>query len=104
MTTDRGAQDIGPARRWVDWAGIVIAIALAVLAVVIVVDAMRIQATVTYGMGPQAVPILIAIGLGVLAIGNLINALRGDYPEREDMDFRPVGLVLAGLAAASFRQ
>jgi putative tricarboxylic transport membrane protein len=99
MTTDRGAQDIGPARRGVDWAGIVIAIALAVLAVVIVVDAMRIQATVTYGMGPQAVPILIAIGLGVLAIGNLINALRGDYPEREDMDFRPVGLVLAGLAA-----
>lgn len=99
MTTDRGAQDIGPARRGVDWAGIVIAIALAVLAVVIVVDAMRIQATVTYGMGPQAVPILIATGLGVLAIGNLINALRGDYPEREDMDFRPVGLVLAGLAA-----
>lgn len=99
MTTDSGAQDIRPARRGVDWAGIVIAIALAVLAVVIVVDAMRIQATVTYGMGPQAVPILIAIGLGLLAIGNLINALRGDFPEREDMDFRPVGLVLAGLAA-----
>lgn len=98
MTTDRDAQDIKPARRGVDRAGIVIAIALALLAAVIAIDASRIQANVTYGMGPQAVPYVIAIGLGVLALGNLINALRGDFPEREDMDFRPVGLVLAGLA------
>ncbi len=99
MTTDSGAQERGPARRGVDWAGVAIAAALALLAIVIVLDAMRIQANVTYGMGPEAIPIVIAIGLGVLAIGNLVNALRGDFPEREDMDFRPVGLVLAGLAA-----
>lgn len=99
MTTDSGAQERGPARRGVDWAGIAIAAALALLAMVIVLDAMRIQANVTYGMGPEAIPIAIAIGLGVLAAGNLVNALRGDFPEREDMDFRPVGLVLAGLAA-----
>ncbi len=78
MTTDRGAQDIKPARRGVDRAGIVIAIALALLAAVIAIDASRIQASVTYGMGPQAVPYVIAIGLGVLAVGNLIKALRGD--------------------------
>ncbi len=99
MTTDSGAQERGPARRGVDWAGVAIAAALALLAMVIVLDAMRIQANVTYGMGPEAIPIAIAIGLGVLAIGNLVNALRGDFPEREDMDFRPVGLVLAGLVA-----
>ena len=98
MTTDSGAQEIGPARRGVDWAGVAIAVALAVFAMVLVIDAMRIQANVTYGMGPEAIPIVIAIGLGVLAIGNLVNALRGDFPEREHMDFRPVGLVLAGLA------
>jgi len=96
--TDSGAQETGPARRGVDWAGIAIAAALALLAMVLVLDAMRIQANVTYGMGPQAIPIAIAIGLGVLAIGNLVNALRGDFPEREHMDFRPVGLVLGGLA------
>lgn len=99
MMPDSGAQGREPAQRGVDWAGVAIAAGLAVLATVLVVDAMRIHANVTYGMGPQAVPIAIAIGLGVLAVGNLINALRGDYPEREQMDFRPVGLVLAGLAA-----
>lgn len=97
--TDSGAQETGPARRGVDWAGVAIAAGLAILAAVIAVDAMRIHANVTYGMGPQAIPIAIAIGLGVLAIGNLVNALRGDFSEREHMDFRPVGLVLAGLAA-----
>jgi putative tricarboxylic transport membrane protein len=98
MTADSSTQDTGPAQRGVDWAGVAIAVALAMLAVVLVVDAMRIQASVTYGMGPQAVPIAIAVGFGLLAVGNLVNALRGDFPEREHMDFRPVGLVLAGLA------
>ena len=88
----------GSAGRGVDRAGIVIAAALAVVAVVLVIDASRIQANVVYGMGPQAMPILIAIGLGVLAVGNLINALRGGDAEPEDMDFRPVLLILAGLA------
>jgi putative tricarboxylic transport membrane protein len=82
----------------VDRAGIVIALGLVLIAIVLVVDALRIQANVVYGMGPQAMPILIAIGLGVLAVGNLINALRGDNIEREDMNFRPVLLILAGLA------
>ena len=86
-----------PSRR-IDTAGMIIAAALALLAVVLVVDALRIQATVVYGMGPQAVPILIAIGLGILAAGNLVNALSGGDVEPEDMDFRPVLLILAGLA------
>jgi len=97
--TDSGAQETKPARRGVDRASVAIAASLAALALVLVIDAMRIQANVTYGMGPEAIPLVIAAGLGVLAIGNLVNALRGDYPEREDMDFRPVGLVLGGLAA-----
>jgi putative tricarboxylic transport membrane protein len=92
------APDGMPARRAVDRAGIVIALALAAVAVVLVVDALRIQANVVYGMGPQAMPILIAIGLGVLAVGNLINALRGGDAAPEDMDSRPVLLILAGLA------
>jgi putative tricarboxylic transport membrane protein len=86
-----------PSRR-VDTAGIVIAAALALLAVVLVIDALRIQANVVYGLGPQAMPILVAAGLAILAAGNLVNALgRGDV-EPEAMDFRPVLLILAGLA------
>jgi putative tricarboxylic transport membrane protein len=92
---DRPSQ---PARRGVDRAGVVIALALALIAAVLVVDASRIQANVVYGLGPQAMPIIVAIGLAILALGNLINALRGDTSDREDMDFRPVLLILAGLA------
>ena len=99
MIMDSGAQETKPARRGVDRAGVAIAAALVLLALVIAFDAMHIQANVTYGMGPEAIPLVIAAGLGVLAIGNLVNALRGDFPEREHMDFRPVGLVLGGLAA-----
>ena len=86
-----------PARS-VDRAGIVIALALALIAVVLVVDALRIQANVVYGMGPQAMPILVAIGLGILAVGNLSTRCAATNSEREDMDFRPVLLILAGLA------
>ena len=84
--------------RRVDRAGIVIAVALAVLAVVLVVDASRLPSTVTYGMGPEAMPMVIAVGLGLLAIGNLVDALRGNLPPRESADPKPVLLILGGLA------
>lgn len=83
----------------VDRAGVIIALALLLIAAVLVADALRIQANVVYGLGPQAMPIIVAIGLAVLAAGNLVNALRDAGAEREDMDFRPVLLILAGLAA-----
>jgi putative tricarboxylic transport membrane protein len=87
----------GEGTRGVDGAGIVIALALLLIAAVLVADALRVQANVVYGLGPQAMPIIVAIGLAVLAAGNLVNALRGADAEREDMEFRPVLLILAGL-------
>jgi putative tricarboxylic transport membrane protein len=92
------AQGGARAPRRIDRAGIVIAIALVALAAVLVLDALRIQANVVYGLGPQAMPIIVAVGLAILAAGNLINALSGGDVEPEDMDFRPVLLILAGLA------
>ena len=89
----------GQAPRHVDRAGIVIAAALALLAVVLVWDASQIQSNTTYGMGPQAMPIVIAVGLGLLAIGNLYDALRGNLPARESADPKAVLLILGGLAA-----
>jgi putative tricarboxylic transport membrane protein len=87
----------GEGARGVDGAGIVIALALLLIAAVLVADALRVQANVVYGLGPQAMPIIVAFGLAVLAAGNLVNALRGADAEREDMEFRPVLLILAGL-------
>ena len=86
------------ASRRIDRAGIVIALALAALAAVLVWDASQLQSNTTYGMGPEVMPVVIAIGLGILAIGNLIDALRGNLPARESADPRAVWLVLAGLA------
>jgi putative tricarboxylic transport membrane protein len=88
----------GPASRRIDRAGVIIALALAALAAVLVWDARQLQSNTIYGMGPEVMPVVIAIGLGILAIGNLIDALRGNLPARESADPRAVLLILAGLA------
>lgn len=82
-----------------DRAGFVIAGLLALLAVVLVWDASKINAVVTYGMGPEATPVVIAIGLGILAIANFIDAMRGNLPPRESADPLAVWLILGGMAA-----
>lgn len=94
MTSGGSAQ---PPRR-VDRAGIVIAALLAGLAVVLVVDARSLQSTTMYGMGPEAMPVVVAAGLALLAIGNFIDAVRGNLPPRESADPVPVVLILVGLA------
>ncbi|MBR1163387.1 tripartite tricarboxylate transporter TctB family protein [Bradyrhizobium elkanii] len=97
MTPDAASENLPPARR-VDRAGVVIAAALAGLAAVLVWDASKLPSTAMYGMGPEAMPIVIAIGLVILAVGNLIDALRGNLPPRESMDPKPVWLIIGGLA------
>jgi putative tricarboxylic transport membrane protein len=87
-----------PTPRRVDRAGIVIAAGLAAIAVVLVWDSRQLPATSMYGMGPEVMPVVIAIGLGLLAIGNLVDALRGNLPARESADPKAVLLILAGLA------
>ena len=87
----------GPASRRIDPAGVVIAVALAGLAAVLVWDASRLQSNNPYGMGPHAMPIVIAAGLGILAVGNLVEAMRGQLPPRESADSKAVWLILGGL-------
>lgn len=97
MTTEE-ASNSPPAPARIDRAGIVIAIVLAALAAVLLWDASQLQATTMYGMGPQAMPVIVAVGLIILAIANFIDALRGNLPPRESADPKPVLLILAGLA------
>jgi putative tricarboxylic transport membrane protein len=87
-----------PTTRQIDRAGVVIAVLLAVLAAVLAWDASQLSAGTMYGVGPAAMPIIVATGLALLAIGNLIDALRGNLPARESADPKPVLLILAGLA------
>ena len=97
MTPD-SASSGGQAPRRIDRAGVVIAVALAALAALLVWDANQLKSNTVYGMGPEAMPVVIAVGLGLLAIGNLIDALRGNLPARESADPGAVWLILAGLA------
>jgi putative tricarboxylic transport membrane protein len=82
-----------------DFAGIAIAALLALLAGMILWDTSRLQITSTYGVGPKMMPVVIAIGLLVLAAGNLAMVLRGGLPERESADPKAIFFILGGLAA-----
>jgi len=82
-----------------DTAGMVIAGVLLLIALVIFWDASAMQVATTYGMGPQAMPYLIATGMAALAAGNFLLAWRGDFPQRESFDPKAIALILGGLAA-----
>ncbi|MBX9774357.1 MAG: tripartite tricarboxylate transporter TctB family protein [Xanthobacteraceae bacterium] len=85
--------------RRVDPAGIVVAALLAVLAGLIFYDMTTLTITQTYGVGPKAMPIVVATGLILLAIGNLVLAFRDGFPEREQPAHLPIVLILGGLIA-----
>ena len=82
-----------------DTAGMVIAGVLLLIALVIFWDASAMQLATTYGMGPQAMPYVIATGMVLLAAGNFWLAWRGDFPARESFDPKAIVLILGGLAA-----
>ncbi len=82
-----------------DTAGMVIAGLLLLLAVVIFWDTSTLQLATTYGIGPKAMPYVIATGLVLLAAGNFLLAWRADFPERENIDLQAIVLILGGLAA-----
>jgi putative tricarboxylic transport membrane protein len=82
-----------------DTAGMIIAAGLLLLAAVIFWDASALQLGQTYGVGPKAMPYVVGTGMALLAVGNFVLAWRGDFPERESLDPKPIILILGGLAA-----
>ncbi|MDQ4135908.1 MAG: tripartite tricarboxylate transporter TctB family protein [Pseudomonadota bacterium] len=90
---------MSPARRRLDPAGLVIAAVLLALALLVFWDTNRLELNAVYGIGPKAMPYLVAGGLSLLALGNAVLAIRGALPERESIDFTALALILGGLAA-----
>jgi putative tricarboxylic transport membrane protein len=83
-----------------DWAALVIAAVLAIMAGVIFFDVARLRDMGGYSqVGPATVPDWIAVVLIGLAIWTVFAAFRGDFPARERQEFKPVVLVVAGLLA-----
>lgn len=82
-----------------DMASLVAAAILLILAGLVGYDVSQLDLSTTYGLGPQAMPGLVAIGLVVLAIANVIVAFKDGPQERETVDLKPIFLILFGLAA-----
>ena len=92
--------DPQPARRRPDVAALVIAAGLAILGAVVAWDASRLGAGGAYArIGPQTIPYAIAVCLGLLAIWTAVEAVRGDFPEREPQELRPLVWIVGGLLA-----
>lgn len=87
-----------PAAHHVDRAGLVIGALLLVLAGVVAWDASRLQIASAYGVGPWAMPYVVAAGLAVLGVGNAVSGWLGGLPPREEADWSAVLMILAGLA------
>jgi putative tricarboxylic transport membrane protein len=85
-------------QRRIDVAGLVIALVLLGLAGLVWWDMTKLQILSPYDLGPKAMPIIVSAGLVLLAVGNGIGALRGNLPERESLDWKPIVLILGGLA------
>jgi putative tricarboxylic transport membrane protein len=84
--------------RRIDAAGFVIALLLLAIAGMIWFDMTSLQISSVYGLGPKAMPMIVAVGLGLLAIGNAIMAVRGELPARDSLDWRPIILIIGGMA------
>jgi putative tricarboxylic transport membrane protein len=81
-----------------DRAALVIAAALIVLGMVVAWDASRIGAGGAYArIGTQTIPYVIALCLGGLGVWTIFEALRGDFPERENQEAMPVLWIVGGL-------
>jgi putative tricarboxylic transport membrane protein len=87
-----------PQRR-VDVAGLVIALILLILAGVVWWDMSKLQILSPYDLGPKVMPVIVSGCLALLAIGNGIGAFQGNLPARDSLDWKPIALILGGLAS-----
>ena len=82
-----------------DKPALAIAAVLLLLALAIFWDTHTLELAPTYGLGPKAMPYVIASGLAMLALANAVMAWRGVFPPRESLDSRAIVLILGGFAA-----
>ena len=87
------------ARKPVDRAALGVGLFLLALAALAAWDASRLTLISTYGMGPEAMPYVIAGGLAALAMGHVVVAVRSALPEREPFELRAIVWIAAGLVA-----
>jgi putative tricarboxylic transport membrane protein len=83
-----------------DWAALVIALALVAIGGVMLWDAARLAGVSGgySGVGPASAPRLVGIGLIVLAVWTVFEAIGGKFPSRPAQAPQPVAWIVGGLA------
>ncbi|MBX3597555.1 MAG: tripartite tricarboxylate transporter TctB family protein [Rhizobiaceae bacterium] len=82
-----------------DRAVLVIAAVLGLAAIAIAYSTMQQGGVAGYSpVGPKTVPYIIAGVLAILSVLTAIAGLRGDFPAREEQNFRPMLWIIGGLA------
>jgi putative tricarboxylic transport membrane protein len=83
-----------------DRAAFIIGIVLAVVGVAMITNTYRAVETISQDpIGPKGYPYMIGAALIGLAILTMIEAWRGDFPEREPQNLPPIFWIIGGLAA-----
>lgn len=81
-----------------DGAALVIAAILAGLAVIIFWQTSQMRLPpLQQRVGPTVFPYVIATGLVLLAIGTVVSAMRGSFPERSKDDYHAIFWIVGGL-------
>lgn len=102
MTTSdnhqRRPNGTAPHRKQPDYAALAIAFVLAAVAIAIAWSTAYGNTVLSYSpVGPKTVPYIIAAGLFALSIWTVAEALRGDFPEREQQEIAPMAWIIGGL-------
>ncbi|MBX9907407.1 MAG: tripartite tricarboxylate transporter TctB family protein [Beijerinckiaceae bacterium] len=87
-----------PARGF-DIPALVVAGLLFAAAGIVLYDISRQTIVSTYGVGPTAMPYVVACGLGLLGLAHLAVAFRGGLPKPEAADGGAVAWIIGGLVA-----
>ena len=82
-----------------DWAALAIGVALGILGLLVGLDARGIGGGSYARIGPATFPYVIAAVLLALSVWTVIEAWRGQFPERDHDETGPIIWIVGGLAA-----
>lgn len=86
-----------PSARKIDVTALVVAVLLLGCSAIVAFDASRQTIVSTYGVGPTAMPYVVATGLAILGLAHVVVAFKDGLPKPDAADSGAVLWIVAGL-------